>query len=123
MGLNCPGLIFSAPGAYTYAHIEDGHQGSANDSLWGWKVWFIVPHHMADLFEKMVGFPGELFMKGLVPKLTEEQMEQLGVHVLLQPPGYMVILLPVSHHLPCSYSILRSVCITKLEGAACSSSA
>ena len=78
---------------------------SIESSALSLQVWFIVPAASARAFERILrakaGKAGrgclaaDLFAKGVRPVLTRAQMERLGVRIVIQPPGYTVVILPV----------------------------
>ncbi len=101
-GISLAATIVSIAFTYTPAHVEDMLQGAVNDLVVGaWKVWYIVDPAQAATFKDLLSAKHgphalqQLFEKRLRPILSAEEMRSSGVRIIFQPPGFMVVTLPV----------------------------
>ncbi len=101
-GISLAATIVSMAFTYTPAHVEDMLQGAVNDLVVGaWKVWYIVDPAKAATFKDLLSAKHgphalqQLFEKRLRPILSAEEMRSSGVRLIFQPPGFMVVTLPV----------------------------
>ena len=101
-GISLAASIVSVCFTYTPAHVEDMLQGAVNDLVAGaWKVWYVVDPAKAAVFKKLLQDkygPDALqrvFEKQLRPTLSAAEMRHAGVRIIFQPPGFMMVTLPV----------------------------
>ena len=101
-GVSLAATIVSMCFTYTPAHVEDMLQGAVNDLVVGArKVWYIVDPAKAGIFKELLQETygpdalQRLFEKRLRPILSTQQMRIAGVRIIFQPPGFMVVTLPV----------------------------
>lgn len=68
------------------------------------QVWYIVPHKAAAAFEAAVARTlggdrrralASLGAKHVMPALSPQELRELGVLRVVQPPGYAIVTLPV----------------------------
>ena len=101
-GISLAATIVSVTFTYTPAHVEDLLQGAVNDLVVGaWKAWYIVDPAKARIFKDLLTVKygpdavQKLFEKRLRPVLSAQEMQTAGVRIIFQPPGCMVVTLPV----------------------------
>ena len=101
-GISLAAVIVSMIFTYTPAHVEDMLQGAVNDLVVGaWKAWYIVDPGKAGVFKELLSVKygpdslQKLFEKRLRPVLSAQEMRDAGVRIIFQPPGFMVVTLPV----------------------------
>lgn len=102
-GISLAATIVSMCFTYTPAHVEDMLQGAVNDLVVGaWKAWYFVDPATARVFKRLLqnkygpdGLQRVFQKQPRSATLSAADMRHAGVRIIFQPPGFMMVTLPV----------------------------